>query len=74
MEKHLQFLRTTFPKRPKLQTSKLSTKTNHYMHKCSKENNPHCEYCGLTEDNLYLFTKYPRIQQIWTHYQPILTN
>ena len=44
------------------------------MHKCSKENNPHYEYCGLTEDNLHLFTKCPRIQQSWTHYQPILTK
>ena len=33
-----------------------STKTNHYMHKCSIENNPNCDYCGLTEDNLHLFT------------------
>ena len=45
-----------------------STKTNHYMHKCSKENNPNCDYCGLPEDNLHLFTKCSRIQQIWTQY------
>ena len=34
-----------------------SASTNHYMHKCSKENNPNCDYCRLPEDNLHLFTK-----------------
>ena len=51
-----------------------STKTNHYMHKYSKENNPNCDYCRLLEDNLHLFTKCSRIQQIWTQYQPVLTK
>ena len=44
------------------------------MHKCSKKNNPNCDYCGLPEDNLHLFTKCSRIQKIWTQYQPMLTK
>ena len=32
-----------------------STKTNMYMHKCSKNNNQNCDYCGHMEDNLHLF-------------------
>ena len=50
------------------------TKTNDYIHKCSKENNPNCEHCGLKEDNLQLFTKCTRIQKIWEHFQPYLTK
>ena len=41
------------------------------MLKCSNDNNPNC---GLTEDNLNLFTKCSRIQKTWTHYQTILTK
>ena len=44
------------------------------MHKCSNGNNPKCDHCGLTEDNLHLLTKCSRIQKIWTHYQPKLTK
>ena len=44
------------------------------MHKCSNDSNPNCDYCGLTEGNLYLFTKCSRIQKIWTHYQTIPTK
>ena len=50
------------------------TKTNYYMHKCSNDNNPNCDHCRLTEDNLHLFTKCSRILKIWTHYQPKLTK
>ena len=32
-------------------------------------NNSNCDHCGLTEDNLHLFTKCSRTQKIWTHYQ-----
>ena len=51
-----------------------STKTNMYMHKCSKDNNPNCDYCGHTEDNLHLFIQCTRIKNIWKHYQTILTK
>ena len=44
------------------------------MQKCSNDNNPYCDYCGLIEDNLHLFTKCSRIKKIWTHYQPKLTK
>ena len=44
------------------------------MQKCSKNNNPNCDHCGLTEDNLHLFTKCSGIQKIWKHHQPILTK
>ena len=44
------------------------------MPKCSKDNNPNCDYCGLTEDNLDLVIKCVRIQKIWTHHQTILTK
>ena len=44
------------------------------MPKCSKDNNPNCDYCGLTEDNLDLVIKCIRIQKIWTHHQTILTK
>ena len=45
-----------------------------YMHKCSKNNNPNCDYCGRTEDNLHLFIQCTRIKNIWKHYQTILTK
>ena len=48
-----------------------STKTNDYMLKCSNDNKSNC---GLTKDNLHLFTKCSRIQKTWTHYQTILTK
>ena len=51
-----------------------STKSNNYMHKCSKNINPNCKHCGLTEDNLHLFTKCKRISKVWKHYQPLLTK
>ena len=51
-----------------------STKTNEYMHKCTKDINPKCDQCGYAEDNIHLFTKCPRIKKIWTHYQPSLTK
>ena len=51
-----------------------STKTNDYIHKCSNNNNPNCDHCGLKEDNLHLFTKCTRIQKIWKHCQPYLTK
>ena len=51
-----------------------STKTNNYMRKCWNHNNSNCDHCELTKDNLHLFTKWSRIQKIWTHYQPILTK
>ena len=44
------------------------------MPKCSKDNNPNCDYCGLTEDTLDLVIKCIRIQKIWTHHQTILTK
>ena len=44
------------------------------MPKCSKDNNPNCDYCGLTEDKLDLVIKCIRIQKIWTHHQTILTK
>ena len=44
------------------------------MHKCTKEINPKCDHCRKTGDNIHLFTKYPRINKIWTYYQPILTK
>ena len=44
------------------------------MHKCSNDNNPNCDHCGLKEDNLHSFTKCSRIQKIWAHYQTILTK
>ena len=51
-----------------------STKTKMYMHKCSKDKNPNCDYCGFTEDNLYLFIQCTLIKNIWKHYQTILTK
>ena len=44
-----------------------STKTNMYMHKCSRDNNPSCDYCGYTQECT-------RIKNIWKHYQTILTK
>ena len=44
------------------------------MNKCSKEINPNCDYCGLTEDNLHLFIQCKRITKIWTHYQTTFTK
>ena len=51
-----------------------STKSNNYMYKCSKNINPNCEHCGLSEDNLHLFIKCTRISKVWKHYQPLLTK
>ena len=44
------------------------------MHKCSRDINPQCNYCGQPEDNLHLFTQCVRIRNIWKHYQTILTK
>ena len=51
-----------------------STKTNAYMHKCTSDTNPNCNYCNQIENNIHLFTKCPRINKVWTHYKPILTK
>ena len=32
------------------------------------------EHCGLTEDTIHLFIKCLRIQNVWTHYESILTK
>ena len=50
------------------------TKTNEYMHKCTNDINPNCDYCHRIENNIHFFTKCPRIDKIWTYYQPILTK
>lgn len=42
------------------------------MHKCSKDNNPKCNYYGHNEDNLHLFIQCTRIKNIWKHFQTIL--
>ena len=73
MGKYIQVLWTGIHKRH-YRLLHYSTKTNMYMHKCSKENNPNCDYCGRTEDNLHLFTHCTRIKNIWKHYQTILTK
>ena len=44
------------------------------MYKCSNDNITNCDHCGLTEDNLHLFTICSKIQNILTHYQTILTK
>ena len=44
------------------------------MHKCSRDNNPKCDYFGHTEDDLHLFIQCSRIKNIWKHYQTILTK
>ena len=31
-----------------------STKTNEYMHKCTRDINPKCDHCGYTEENKHL--------------------
>ena len=41
-----------------------STKTNEYMHKCTNDINPHCNYCQQIENNIHLFIKCPRINKI----------
>ena len=41
------------------------------MHKCTSDINPNCNYCNQIENNIHLFTKCPRINKVWTHYQPI---
>ena len=51
-----------------------STKTNEYMHKCTHDIKPNCDYCKQVESNIHLFPTCPRINQIWTNYQPTLTN
>ena len=51
-----------------------STKTNEYMHKCTHDIKPNCDYCNRTEDNIHLFTTCPRIDKIWANYQPTLTK
>ena len=33
------------------------------MHKCSNDNISNCDHCGITEDNLHLFTKRSRIKK-----------
>ena len=44
------------------------------MHKCSRDSNPKCDYCGHTEVNLHLFIQCSRIKNIWKHYQTMLTK
>ena len=51
-----------------------SIKTNEYMHKCTHDVKPNCDYCRQIENNIHLFILCPRINQIWTHYQPTLTK
>ena len=42
------------------------------MHKSSRDNNPNCDCCGLTEDdNVHLFLYCTIIKTIWTHYQTV---
>lgn len=51
-----------------------STKTNEYMHKCTKDINLKCNYCQNAENNIHLFTECPRIKKIWTYYQRKITQ
>ena len=51
-----------------------SIKTNEYMHKCTRDVKPNCDYYRQIENNIHLFITCPRIRQIWTGYQPILTK
>ena len=47
------------------------TTTNRYTFKIStdkKNLTPNCDFCNMTKDNLHLFTKCNRIQNIWKHY------
>ena len=55
--------RQSFTKDLHYRLSHYSTKTNMYMHKCSRDYNPNCEFCGLTEDNLHLFIHCTRIKK-----------
>ena len=50
------------------------TKTNKYMHKCTKDINPTCNYCQNVENKVHLFTECPRIDKISAYYQPQLTK
>lgn len=51
-----------------------STKTNQYMHKCTRNINPECDYCRQIEVNIHLFIQCLRIKDIWAFYQPTLTK
>ena len=51
-----------------------STKTKKYMHKCTKDINPKCNYCQNVENKLHLFTECPRIDKISAYYQLQLTK
>ena len=51
-----------------------STKTNQYMHKCTRNINPECDYCRQIEVNIHLFIQCLRIKDIWVFYQPTLTK
>ena len=47
------------------------TTTNRYTFKISRDKKNltlNCDFCNMTEDNLHLFTKCNRIQNIWKHY------
>ena len=50
------------------------TKTSEYMHKCTQDINPKCNYCQNIENNLHLFTECQRIDRIWEYYQTHLTK
>lgn len=51
-----------------------STKTNKYMHKCTKDINRKCNYCQNVENKVHLFTECPRIDKISAYYQLQLTK
>ena len=51
-----------------------STKTKEYMHKCTQDINPKCNYCQNIENNLHLFTECQRIDKICEYYQTHLTK
>ena len=72
MEKHRTIIGQSFTKDLHYKLLHYSRKTNMYMHKCSSEHNPNCEYCGLNEDNIQLFINCRRIKKMWKHYQTIL--
>ena len=44
------------------------------MHKCTHDVKPNCDYCRQVENNMHLFVTCPRMNQIWTDYQAILTK
>ena len=47
------------------------TTTNRYTFKISRDKKNltlNCDFCNMTEDNLHLFAKCNRIQNIWKHY------